>query len=52
MGISNIGGVKISARKPTKAECKYYDNVLDDVWGSPYTGEAETLGVVLEMGEE
>jgi SAM-dependent methyltransferase len=27
-------------------------NVFDDVWGSPYTGKAETLGVVLERGAE
>ena len=27
-------------------------NVFDDVWGSPYTGEAETIGFVLERGAE
>ena len=25
-------------------------NVFDDVWGSPHTGEAETLGIILERG--
>ena len=27
-------------------------NVFDDVWGSPHTGEAETLGFILERGAE
>ena len=27
-------------------------NVYDDVWGSPYTGEAETPGFILERGVE
>ena len=27
-------------------------DVFDDVWGSPYTGEAETLGFILERGAE
>jgi SAM-dependent methyltransferase len=27
-------------------------NVFDDLWGSPYTGEAETLGFILEKGAE
>ena len=27
-------------------------NVYDDVWGTPYTGEAETLGFILERGAD